>query len=61
MTMATSSSGISTFNSCVSSGREGGLVVDGINFFEYIVDILDKTGAWQPNIPLAKYRDAYDD
>ena len=26
-----------------------------INFFDYIVDILDKTATWQPNTPLSKY------
>ena len=34
---------------------------DGINLFDYIVDILDKTGTWQPNTPLAKYRDLLPD
>ena len=32
-----------------------------INFFEYIVDILDKTATWQPNTPLYNYRDLLPD
>ena len=32
-----------------------------INFFDYIVDILDKTATWQPNTPLNKYRDLLPD
>jgi len=35
--------------------------MNGINLFEYIVDILDKTGTWQPNTPLSKYRDLLPD
>jgi hypothetical protein len=35
--------------------------MNGINLFDYIVDILDKTGTWQPNTPLAKYRDLLPD
>ena len=35
--------------------------MNGINLFEYIVDIIDKTGTWQPNTPLAKYRDLLPD
>ena len=30
--------------------------MNGINLFDYIIDILDKTGTWQPNTPLTKYR-----
>ena len=32
-----------------------------INFFDYIVDILDKTATWQPNTPLNNYRDLLPD
>ena len=35
--------------------------MNGINFFDYIVDILDKTATWQPNTPLSKYRDLLPD
>ena len=35
--------------------------MNGINLFDYIVDILDKTGTWQPNTSLAKYRDLLPD
>ena len=35
--------------------------MNGINLFDYIVDILDKTGTWQPNTPLVKYRDLLPD
>ena len=35
--------------------------MNGINLFDYIVDILDRTGTWQSNISLAKYRDLLPD
>ncbi len=35
--------------------------LNGINFFDYIVDVLDKTMEWQPNTPLEKYRDLLPD
>ena len=35
--------------------------MNGINLFDYIVDILDKTGTWQPNTPLIKYRELLPD
>lgn len=35
--------------------------MNNINLFDYIVDILDKTGTWQPNTPLDKYRDLLPD
>ena len=35
--------------------------MNGINLFDYIVDILDKTGTWQTNTSLAKYRDLLPD
>lgn len=31
--------------------------INGVNLFEYIVDILDKTFMWQPNTQLSRYRD----
>lgn len=33
----------------------------GINLFNYIVDIIEKTATWQPNTPLDKYRDLLPD
>ncbi len=35
--------------------------LNGINLFDYIVDVLDKTIEWQPNTPLEKYRDLLPD
>ena len=35
--------------------------MQGINLFNYIVDIVEKTAAWQPNTPLDKYRDLLPD
>ena len=35
--------------------------MNGINLFDYIVDILDKTADWQPNTSLDKYRDLLPD
>lgn len=35
--------------------------LNGVNFFDYIVDVLDKTMEWQPNTPLEKYRDLLPD
>jgi len=29
----------------------------GLNLFNYIVDIIEKTATWQPNTSLDKYRD----
>ena len=31
--------------------------LNGINLFEYISDVIEKTIEWQPNTPLEKYRD----
>lgn len=33
----------------------------GINLFNYIVDIIEKTATWQPNTSLDKYRDLLPD
>ncbi len=35
--------------------------LNGINLFEYICDVLEKTEEWQPNTPLEKYRDLLPD
>ena len=35
--------------------------INGVNLFEYIVDILDKTFMWQPSTPLNRYRDLLPD
>ena len=35
--------------------------LNGINLFEYINDVLEKTAKWQPNTPLDKYRDLLPD
>ena len=34
---------------------------NGINLFEYICDVIEKTAEWQPNTPLEKYRDLLPD
>lgn len=35
--------------------------LNGINLFEYISDVIEKTIEWQPNTPLEKYRDLLPD
>ena len=35
--------------------------LNGINLFEYISDVIEKTVEWQPNTPLEKYRDLLPD
>ena len=35
--------------------------LNGINLFEYICDVIEKTAEWQPNTPLEKYRDLLPD
>lgn len=35
--------------------------LNGVNLFEYINDVLEKTAEWQPNTPLEKYRDLLPD
>ncbi|MDV3106913.1 IS66 family transposase [Segatella copri] len=35
--------------------------LNGINLFEYICDVIEKTAVWQPNTPLEKYRDLLPD
>ncbi|WP_367400520.1 IS66 family transposase [Segatella copri] len=35
--------------------------LNGINLFEYICDVIEKTVEWQPNTPLEKYRDLLPD
>ena len=35
--------------------------LNGINLFEYISDVIEKTIEWQPNTPLEKYRDILPD
>lgn len=35
--------------------------LNGINTFDYIKDIIDKTAEWQPNTPLDKYREIFPD
>ena len=35
--------------------------LNGINLFEYVKDVIDKTVDWQPNTPLEKYRDLLPD
>ena len=35
--------------------------MNGINLFEYISDVIEKTVEWQPNTPLEKYRDLLPD
>ncbi len=34
---------------------------NGINLFEYICDVIEKTAEWQPNTPWEKYRDLLPD
>ena len=34
---------------------------NGINLFEYICDVIEKTAEWQPNTPLEKYRNLLPD
>lgn len=34
---------------------------NGVNLFEYISDVIEKTVEWQPNTPLEKYRDLLPD
>ena len=33
----------------------------GINVFEYLCDIIGRSAAWSPNIPIEKYRDLFPD
>ena len=35
--------------------------LNGINLFEYICDVIEKTAEWQPNTPLEKYRNLLPD
>lgn len=35
--------------------------LNGINLFDYIQDVIDRTVEWQPNTPLEKYRDLLPD
>ena len=35
--------------------------LNGINLFEYICDVIEKTAEWQPNTPWEKYRDLLPD
>lgn len=35
--------------------------LNGVNLFEYIKDVIDKTAEWQPNTPLEKYRELLPD
>ena len=35
--------------------------LNGINLFEYICDVIEKTEEWQPNTPWEKYRDLLPD
>lgn len=35
--------------------------LNGINAFDYIKDVIDKTAEWQPNTPLEKYREILPD
>ena len=35
--------------------------LNGVNLFEYVKDVIDKTIEWQPNTPLEKYRDLLPD
>ena len=35
--------------------------LNGINLFEYLCDVIEKTAEWQPNTPLEKYRDLLPD